>query len=64
MHMLLSLQSGAHFSDRIFQKCADPFSVLRFLCETELSLQSRAHFADVIFQKWSFAGLIFQKCSF
>jgi hypothetical protein len=62
--MLLSLQSGAHFADRIFQKCADPFSVLRFLCETELSLQSRAHFADVIFQKWSFAGLIFQKCSF
>ena len=53
MHTLLSLQSGAHFADLIFQKCFDPLSCLRFLCEIELSLQSRVHFADLIFQKCS-----------
>ena len=30
MHMLLSLQSGAHFADRIFQKCSTPVSFATF----------------------------------
>ena len=42
-----------HWANFIFQKCSDPLSFLRFLCETELSLQSRAHFADLIFQNCS-----------
>ena len=33
------------------QKCSEPDSFLRFLCEIELSLQSRAHFVDLILQK-------------
>ena len=53
MHPSLSLQSGAHFADLIFQKCFVPLSFLRFLCEIELSLQSRVRFADLIFQKYS-----------
>ena len=53
MHPSLSLQSGAHFADLIFQKCFDPLSFLRFLCEIELSLQSRVHFSGLIFQKYS-----------
>ena len=71
----LSLQSRAHFTHLIFQKCSERDIFLQFLC---------AHFADLIFQKCferisvlrfvceielslqfraHFANPIFQKCS-
>ena len=43
---LSSRYSLVDVSDLIFQKCSEPDSFLRFLCEIELSLQSCALFVD------------------
>ena len=41
-----TVQSRAHFSAPIFQKCSEGLNVLRFLCEIKLSLKSRPHFPN------------------
>ena len=45
-----TIKQSMKFADLIFQKCSEPVSFFRFLCEIELTLQSCALFCRQLLQ--------------